>query len=199
MNRASLIARISTLAFSLCLLGGWAGAQVDQLPPSDKGPAPSQEPPRYEPERGPGVSSSRDTKIDITPPKDDAKSHPNSTSAVADAENEASSDVQELHPWDPHKAAKDVEVGDFYFRRKNYRASLDRYREALLYKPDDATANFRMAESFEKLDDPDEAAAHYQEYLKILPRGPLSASAEKALARLKAEKARTASTDPAKQ
>jgi tetratricopeptide (TPR) repeat protein len=186
------------LAFSLCL-GGWAGAQVDQLPPSDKGPAPSQEPPRYEPEREPGVSSSRDTKIDITPPKDDAKSHPNSSSAVVDAETEASSDVQELHPWDPHKAAKDVEVGDFYFRRKNYRASLDRYREALLYKPDDAVANFRMAESFEKLDEPDEAATHYQEYLKILPRGPLSASAEKALARLKAEKARTSNADQAPQ
>jgi tetratricopeptide (TPR) repeat protein len=194
---ASRMGRISILAFSLWV-AGWAGAQVDQLPPSNQGPAASQEPPRYEPEREPGVSSSRDTKIDISPPKDDAKSHPKSSSAVADAENEASGDVQELRPWDPHKAAKDVEIGDFYFKRKNYRASLDRYREALLYKPDDAVANFRMAESFEKLDDPDQAVTHYQEYLKILPRGPLSASAEKALARLKAGKARTSSADPAK-
>ena len=62
-----------------------------------------------------------------------------------------------MHPWDPHKAAKDIEVGDFYFRRRNYRAALDRYREALVYKPDDAIANFRLGESFEKLDQPDEA------------------------------------------
>src|ERR1700693_3082466 len=177
--------RISILAISLCL-GGWAGAQVDQLPPSDKGPAPSQEPPRYEPEREPGVSSSRDTKIDITPPKDDAKAHPNSTSAVADAENEAASDVQEMHPWDPHKAAKDVEVGDFYFKRKNYRAALDRYKEALIYKPNDAVANFRLAECLEKNRNPIEALVHYPEYLKTLPHGPLAPDAEKALERLKA-------------
>ena len=41
-------------------------------------------------------------------------------------------DVSEFHPWNPHKAAKDIEVGDYYFKeRKNYRAAADRYREAL--------------------------------------------------------------------
>src|SRR5215467_5151825 len=85
-------------------------------------------------------SSSKDTQVDLAPPKDDAKNHPMSSTAVVDAEG-ADSDVQELHPWDPHKAAKDVEVGDFYFRRKNYKAALDRYKEALLYKDNDAMAN----------------------------------------------------------
>ena len=66
-----------------------------------------------------------------------------------DAEG-AASDVQEMHPWDPHKAAKDVEVGDFYFKRKNYHAALERYKEALIYKPNDALANFRLAECLEK-------------------------------------------------
>src|SRR6266852_2394980 len=54
-------------------------------------------------------SSSKDTRIDLSPPKDDEKNHPMSGAAVSDAE-EAASDVQEFHPWDPHKAAKDVEV-----------------------------------------------------------------------------------------
>src|ERR1700704_162241 len=85
----------------------------------------------------PGESSSRSTKIDLSPPTDDAKSHPNSGTAVSDAED-ANTDVQEMHPWDPHKAMKDLEVGDFYFKRKNYKAALDRYKEALLYKPNDA-------------------------------------------------------------
>src|SRR5258707_12051202 len=70
-------------------------------------------------------SSSRDGGIDISPPKDDAKKHPYSKAAVADSETEANdkpenSDVQEFHPWNPMKAMKDVEVGDFYFKRKNY-------------------------------------------------------------------------------
>jgi tetratricopeptide (TPR) repeat protein len=94
--------------------------------------------------------------------------------------------VQELHPYDPHRALKDIEVGDFYFKRKNYRAALDRYREALFYKPNDALANFRMAVSLEKLNQPDDAVEHYEAYLKVLPNGPLSEEAKKALGKLKA-------------
>jgi len=108
-----------------------------------------------------------------------------SGAAVSDAE-EAASDVQELHPWDPHKAAKDVEVGDFYFKRKNYRAAIERYKDALIYKPNDAVAQFRLAESLDKTGNPQEAVTHYQEYLKILPHGPFAADAQKALDRLKA-------------
>jgi tetratricopeptide (TPR) repeat protein len=131
-------------------------------------------------------SSSKDTRIDLSPPSDDQKNHPQSGAAMVDAED-AVSDVQEMHPWDPHKAAKDVEVGDFYFKRKNYRAAMERYREALVYKPNDAIANFRMAECSEKTGNQSDAIAHYQEYLKILPHGPLAPDAQKALERLKAE------------
>jgi tetratricopeptide (TPR) repeat protein len=134
-------------------------------------------------------SSSKDTRVDLSPPKDDAKNHPMSGSAVSDAQD-ASSDVQEFQAWDPHKAAKDVEVGDFYFKKKNYRAALGRYKEALVYKPNDAVANFRLAECQEKMGNPAEALMHYQEYLKILPHGPFSADAQKALERLKASGAK---------
>src|SRR5258708_11372109 len=129
-------------------------------------------------------SSSKDTRIDLSPPSDDQKNHPQSGAAMVEAED-AASDVQEMHPWDPHKAAKDVEVGDFYFKRKNYHAALERYKEALIYKPNDALANFRLAECLEKTGNPSEALTHYQEYLKILPHGPLAPDAQKALGRLK--------------
>ena len=128
-------------------------------------------------------SSSRDTRIDLSAPKDDAKNHPMS-STNPDAEDESPSDVGEMHPWDPHKAAKDVEVGDFYFRRKNYKAAIERYRHALIYKQNDAIAHFRLAESLDKTGDSSEAIEHYQEYLKILPHGPNAEDAQKALARL---------------
>ena len=83
-------------------------------------------------------------------PPNDAKDHPNSTLPADDADENASGDVQEFHPFDPHRAAKDIEVGDFYFKKKNYGAALDRYREALFYKPNDAMANFRMAQALDK-------------------------------------------------
>src|SRR5436305_2168576 len=130
------------------------------------------------------MSSSKDTRIDLSPPANDQKNHPMSGAAVSDAED-AASDVQELHPWDPHKAAKDIEVGDFYFKKKNYRAALERYKEALVYKPNDALAEFHLAECFDKTGNSTEAVTHYQEYLKILPHGPFAADAEKALEKLK--------------
>ena len=128
-------------------------------------------------------SSSRDTRVDLTPPKDDQKNHPLSSTTI-DEENVPASDVQELHPWDPHKAAKDVEVGDYYFKRKNYKAAGERYKDALIYKPNDAVAQFRLAESLDKTGNSGEAITHYQEYLKILPHGPYSEDAQKALTRL---------------
>jgi tetratricopeptide (TPR) repeat protein len=141
------------------------------------------QPPRS-PTTEPGESSSRRTKIDLSPPSSDTKDHPDSGSAVSDA-RDANGDVQEMHPWDPHKAMKDVEVGDFYFKRKNYKAALDRYQEALLYKPNDALSNFHIGQCQEKLNHPDEARTAYEAYLKILPEGPLAAEIHKALDRLK--------------
>jgi tetratricopeptide (TPR) repeat protein len=130
------------------------------------------------------VSSSKDTRIDLSPPKDDAKNHPQSGAAIVDSE-EQPSDTGEMHPWDPHRAAKDVEVGDYYFKRKNYRGALERYKDALTYKPNDATANFRLAECEEKTGNMSDAVQHYQAYLKILPEGPFATDAQKALERLK--------------
>lgn len=130
-------------------------------------------------------SSSRDNRIDISPPKDDAKSHPYSKGTVADSEAEPeNSDVQEMHPWNPMKAMKDVEVGDFYFKRKNYRAALERYKEALYYKDNDAMASLRLAQCQEKLGNKSEAKKYYEQYLKILPEGEFAKEAHASLDRI---------------
>lgn len=132
-------------------------------------------------------SSSMDTRIDISPPRDDAKAHPGSAAAVADLEgtdNPDNSSVQEFHPWNPLKAMKDVEVGDYYFKRKNYKAALDRYKEALYYKDNDAVASYRLAICQEKLGDKAEAKKYYAQYLKIMPAGPFAKDAHASLDRL---------------
>jgi tetratricopeptide (TPR) repeat protein len=176
---------IVLLCLAVCTWGQQAGSDTktprNQAPPrSDQGPANNED-------LTPGESSSKNNEVDISPPKDDAKTHPDSGSAVADAVGE---DIQEFHPWDPHRAAKDVEVGDFYLKRKNYRAAEDRYREALLYKPNDAIATYRLAETLEKKGELDEARTHYEGYLKILPEGPLAQDAHKALERLQKKEAK---------
>ena len=130
--------------------------------------------------------------MDLSAPADDEKKHPQSSAAVANAEAESLDDagVTEMHAWDPHKAAKDVEVGDFYFKRKNYRAAEARYRDALLFKDNDAIATIRLAVCLEKLGILDDARAEYASYLRILPHGPEAREAEKAIARLDAQAAK---------
>jgi tetratricopeptide (TPR) repeat protein len=170
-------------------------------PPSSPAPAAKPSAPNLAPPRsdeiqvqdlGPAVgeSSSKDAPPpDLDAPPDDAKTHPQSSEAVAKAEADAlgKGGVTELHSWDPHKAAKDVEVGDFYFKRGSYRAAEARYRDALLYKDNDAIATIRLAICLEKLGILDDARAEYESYLKILPHGPQAGEAEKGIARLKAE------------
>ena len=123
--------------------------------------------------RPPEKVPAKTRRLNLGAPKDDEKKHPQSSAAVANAEDESLSDggVTELHTWDPHKAAKDIEVGDFYYKRKNYRAAEARYRDALLYKNDDAMATIRLATCLEKLGILDDARAEYQSYLRILPHG----------------------------
>lgn len=176
-------------------------SQPSQLPasqvPASEVPA-NQQPPRYDKDSSDqekteteksrarsaeaGESSSRDTKIDTTPPKDDAKNHHDTGAGISD--NAEDGDVQEMHPWNPYRAVKDNEVADFYFKQKDYKAALARSQDALIYKPDDAMANFRAAQCYEKLKQPEEAIPHYQAYLKVLPQGPYAKDAKKALVKL---------------
>jgi tetratricopeptide (TPR) repeat protein len=166
-------------------LGGWAVAQ-QQSDQDQEQPGENQAPPRSAPATETGESSSRDTRVDISPPKDDAKNHPNSGVVETNPEDDPGTDVGEMLPWNPYRATKDDEVGDFYFKRKSYKAALARYQDALIWKEKDAVANFRMAQCYEKLDQPDQAIPHYEEYLKILPDGPYAKEARKALEKLKA-------------
>ena len=122
-----------------------------------------------------GESSSRSTKIDLSPPPGEA-----APPGVGDI-----GEVQEMKPWDPHKADKNVEVGNYYFKRKNYRAAESRYQEALYWQENSATALFGLAQVEEKLGKAAEARKNYEAYLRILPDGEFAAKAREGLERLK--------------
>ncbi|MGI9101815.1 MAG: tetratricopeptide repeat protein [Terriglobales bacterium] len=112
----------------------------------------------------------------------------------------ASSDYgHQAKPYDPHRADKDVEVGDFYFKRENYRAAESRYAGALEWMPNNAIAFFKLAQAQEKLGKTDQARGNYQQYLKILPSGERSAEARQALARLNGSARETPPTSPPAQ
>ena len=142
-----------------------------------KKPANPEEQPKQEeqPQQPLGESSSADSKMVLG-------SSTKTTDPTLNAR--ASSDVNETYPFDPHRAAKDVEVGEFYLRQKNYRAALERFNDALRYKPKDAIATFRLAQTQEQLGLLEQAYRNYDGYLEILPTGPLAKDAKDALKRI---------------
>ncbi len=160
---------------------------VEQVPTDKSAPPPKDN--RKSPPRSDNVpaeeSSSKETQIDVSPPADDAKKHPEA--GLGDA-----SDVDEFTPYNPMKAMKCVEIGDFYFKvKQNYPAAISRYREALEFKPHDAEATFKLAEVLNKTGDTAGAVENYEEYVKILPNGPYAKKAREELDKLKQKTARS--------
>ena len=172
----------------LCVgLTGAALAQ-DAPPPVERLPTDKSAPPPKDNTRNPprsdnvpaGESSSKQTQIDVSPPSNDTKSHPEA--GLGDSEE---SDVNEFTPYNPMKALKAVEVGDWYYKQENYKAAISRYREALEYKPHDAEATFKLAEVLNKTGDTAGAKENFEAYLKILPNGPYAKKSREALSKLK--------------
>jgi tetratricopeptide (TPR) repeat protein len=149
----------------------------------------SNTPPRSDdktPRGSSSESSSKSTKVDLSPPAGEV--------APPGVGVGPTTDVQEMKPWNPHKADKDVEVGDFYLKRGNYRAAESRYKEALYWQDNHAVAQFRLAQTEEKLGNISEARRYYSAYLKVLPDGEFAVEARKGLDRIKDKTEQTVST-----
>lgn len=171
-----MIFRLVVLAMLLEAPVLWAQEGRPSAPnPGDAGPIlvpRNSRAPRSQQDAGGKVfSSSKQTKIDIGTP--------------GSSPLNSSGDVNEMRPFDPHQADKDMEVAAYYFKQKNYCGALDRYYSALYYDSRFAEAAFRLAETYEKLGDFADARRHYQQYLDIWARGPLAPDAQKKLADLK--------------
>ncbi len=87
-------------------------------------------------------------------------------------------------PWNPHQADKDVEVGMYYFRQKNYSAAESGFREALHYQDNHAEAMYRLGMVLEKEGKTADAKQFYLGYLRVLPNGEFAKDIKKALDRM---------------
>ncbi len=174
MLRAALATFICALALTLTAQEG-PEQQTDSKVsvPSKNTPPPRSDQDESKTQDG-EYSSSKTYKIDITPPPGEGQP----------ANSQDSDDINELKPWNPHKAMKAVEVGDFYRKKKKYSAAESRYREALQWKPNDAIASFRLGQTLEKMGRGEEALTYYQAYLKILPEGEFAEDCHKGITRI---------------
>jgi tetratricopeptide (TPR) repeat protein len=60
-------------------------------------------------------------------------------------------------------------VGDYYFRRKRYRAALSRYQEAAELDPHYAPAFLGLGRVYEKIGLQEKALENYRKHLDLLP------------------------------
>jgi hypothetical protein len=82
---------------------------------------------------------------------------------------------------DPARAKKDADVGGFYLQKGDYQGALLRYQDATTADPANVDAIFGLAETQRRLKKNADAARNYQLYLEIVPNGPKSKQALKAL------------------
>ena len=109
-------------------------------------------------------------------------------------------ELESTYHYVPPSARQSVEIGDFYFRRKDYRGALSRYEEAVHDDPYYAPAYLGLGKVYEKTGEGQKALATYQKYLDILPSQKQADEAKevhKAIRRLEHELARGHKTQPA--
>jgi tetratricopeptide (TPR) repeat protein len=86
------------------------------------------------------------------------------------------------YSFNPLRAENDLKVGNFYFKKGNYKGAVNRFREATKWNPNYAEAYLRLGDSEEKMKDPKAAREAYAKYLELAPDSKEAASVKKKLA-----------------
>lgn len=78
-------------------------------------------------------------------------------------------ELESSNHYVPPSAKQSVDIGNFYFSRKDYRGALSRYEESARDDPYYAPAYLGLGKVYEKTGKTQEALAAYQKYLSVLP------------------------------
>jgi tetratricopeptide (TPR) repeat protein len=90
------------------------------------------------------------------------------------AEGKESTEAEPPKELNPLLAEQNISIGNFYLKRKNYAAAIQRYLDALEYKPDSVQACEALARAYEKNGDLSKAAGAYRDFIAKNPDSPKS-------------------------
>ena len=102
----------------------------------------------------------------------------------APAQKKPQKNSQPESTFEPFKAEKSVEIGMYYFKKKNYDAAIDRFQDALRYKPGFARPHLLLGKAYERKGEYEDAILHYNAYLEILPNAEDAKEVRKKIASL---------------
>jgi hypothetical protein len=157
---------------------------IDPIPPGQPvgvaKPKPDQDFPFPEDSNAP-------TTLPSEAPKPDASAPPPAASGFSSSEtlHDEGSSGESPAP-NPTRVKQDVKVAQFYWGLGNYEGSYLRYKDAVVYAPQDPETWFGLAESERMLGKYVKAKQDYQHYLALAPQGSKARQVEKEIAKLPA-------------
>lgn len=86
---------------------------------------------------------------------------------VAEGKTDAETAVKK--EYSPVLAEKNLDVGKFYVKTRNYDAAILRFQEAIEYQPSLVEAYDALGRAYEKNGDPGKALATYRDFIKRNP------------------------------
>jgi tetratricopeptide (TPR) repeat protein len=93
--------------------------------------------------------------------------------------------LTEEYSFNPVKSNKDVSVGEFYFKKNDYKAAAGRFREATKWNDGNAEAWLRLGDAEDKMHDAKAAREAWEKYLMLAPDAKNAAEVRKKLDKLK--------------
>jgi tetratricopeptide (TPR) repeat protein len=105
------------------------------------------------------------TSKPASPPNDDLKPK----SSAKQKKDTATKNASDQPAWDPLRAEKDLEVGQYYMKKGDVDAAIDRFQDATTAKPGYAIPFRFLAEAQEKKGLKKQAIKSYQRYLDLYP------------------------------
>jgi tetratricopeptide (TPR) repeat protein len=89
--------------------------------------------------------------------------------------------------WDPLRAEKDLEVGQYYMKKGDYDAAIDRFNDAIEAKPGYAVPFRFLGEAQEKKGQKKKALKSYRRYLDLVPHADDADKVRKKIEKLEKE------------
>jgi len=120
------------------------------------------------------------TSKPATPPNDDLKPK----SPAKQKKDTATQNAPDQPTWDPLRAEKDLEVGQYYMKKGDVDAAIDRFQDAAVAKPGYAIPFRFLGEAQEKKGFKKQAIKSYQRYLDLYPHAEDGEKIKKKLERL---------------
>ncbi|HEY3826148.1 MAG TPA: hypothetical protein VGL82_16395 [Bryobacteraceae bacterium] len=125
----------------------------------------------------PVPASKNQAQADL-PPAEDDKISPDQLPPEEDKAK-----VQQEYKFNPLQSRKDVTIGEFYFKKGDFKAAAGRFREATRWNDGNAEAWLRLGDSEDKMKDGKAAKEAWEKYLQLSPEAKNAAEVRKKLGR----------------